>query len=148
MYQLFFWRHWVETCSVTVWFSHQWFFILKNRLHKESPDLLGLWNESWIEITDIKSVFILPILFSFSITILLAKIIWKIFLTFTEFLKKYIIGFFNHDYLIAEFDSHWLKWVFSWFSDSCSYMYILSMFCCIRPVWSYDYSFHLIHITT
>lgn len=147
-----FWEHyitvWVETCSKTVWFLY-----IEKWLHRERHKLA--WFMEWILNWDYRhQITFFILLFSFSITTLLVKIIWKISLTFTEFLKKFItlyrvFWFFAHECVIAEFDSHGIN--MSIVLDSlipvhtcifCQCLYVSDLF------WSYEYSFHLIQITT
>lgn len=151
-----FWEHyitvWVETCSKTVWFSYSDSLHWKMTSPRETQTCLVYEMNLELRLQTSNSFFIL--LFSFSITTLLVKIIWKIALTFTEFLKKFItlyrvFWFFAHECVIAEFDSHGIN--MSIVLDSlipvhtcifCQCLYVSDF------IWSYKYSFHLIQITT
>lgn len=151
-----FWEHyitvWVETCSKTVWFSYSDSLHWKMTSPRETQTCLVYGMNLELRLQTSNHFFIL--LFSFSITTLLVKIIWKIALTFTEFLKKFItlyrvFWFFAHECVIAEFDSHGIN--MSIVLDSlipvhtcifCQCLYVSDF------IWSYKYSFHLIQITT
>lgn len=104
-----FWEHyitvWVETCSKTVWFSYSDSLHWKMTSPRETQTCLVYGMNLELRLQTSNSFFIL--LFSFSITTLLTKIIWKIAPTFTEFLKKFItlyrvFLFFAHECVIAD----------------------------------------------
>lgn len=147
-----FWEHyitvWVETCSKTVWFLY-----IEKWLHRERHKLA--WFMEWILNWDYRHQITFLYYFSHSVLPhcwlkLFEKLPWLL-LNFWKSLL-HCIGFFwfsAHECIIAEFDSHGIN--MSIVLDSlipvhtcifCQCLYVSDLF------WSYEYSFHLIQITT
>lgn len=131
-----FWEHyitmWVETCSKTVWFLY-----IEKWLHRERHKLA--WFMEWILNGDYKHQIHFLYYFSHSV---LPHCWLKLFEKLPRLLLNswksllHCIGFFYsllmNALLLIHMELIWVLFLILW--CSCSYMYILSMFVCIRLI--------------